>query len=609
VFFVDASTVETIKSGLEGIARDSGVGPTAADALRWLSLEHREWLFVLDNADDPELKLGDWLPPCRHGNVLITSRNPGCRVYAPKFNCEVSGMKPEEAMDLLLTCAMEQDPDAPKTQALGSSIVRDLGYLALAIVQAGSYISQSCTLEEYPDVYKQSRADLLRQHSIQSTDDYEWTVYTTWEISWKRLGGLAATFLRLCASLHFDGITKEMFKKAAAGMSRREGSDGSEISNDSADTPSRQAAQFLSTFQTVEGCWKDFEFYKVIAELGSYSLISMNKERNVYSIHPLVHAWARDRMSIEERKAAWACSTEMLSFSIVSEYDAANYSFRRTLLSHIDEARTQGTMEGNLAAKFGLVYFEGGRWNEAEELFVRVLDLDRRYLGADHPFTLMIMRDLASTYRNQGQLTKAEELSVQVLEARKRVLGADHPDTLRSMAGLASTYSKQRRWKEAEELNVQVLEARKRVLGVDHPDTLTGMGNLASTYQDQGRWKEAEELHVQVLEARKRALGTDHPHTLTGMGHLASTYWNQGKLKEAEELDVQVLEARKRVLGADHPDTLLSMVNLAHTWKSQNRDEEAVALMQNAVNLWSGKLGSDHPDTVRSIKILNRWKR
>jgi hypothetical protein len=239
-----------------------------------------------------------------------------------------------------------------KAQALGSSIVRDLGYLALAIVQAGSYISQSCTLDEYPDIYKQSRADLLRQHCVQSTDDYEWTVYTTWEISWKKLSASAATFLRLCASLHFDGITKEMFKKAAAGMPGRESSDGSEISNDSADTPSHQAADFLSTFQTAEGGWKDFEFHKVIGELGSYSLLSMNKERNVYSIHPLVHAWARDRMSIEERKAAWACSTEMLSFSIVWEFDAANYSFRRTLLSHIDEACAQGRIEGNLAAGF-----------------------------------------------------------------------------------------------------------------------------------------------------------------------------------------------------------------------------------------------------------------
>jgi tetratricopeptide (TPR) repeat protein len=50
------------------------------------------------------------------------------------------------------------------------------------------------------------------------------------------------------------------------------------------------------------------------------------------------------------------------------------------------------------------------------------------------------MANLASTYSNQGRWKEAEELEVQVMETRKRVLGQKHPDTLTSMANLASTY-------------------------------------------------------------------------------------------------------------------------------------------------------------------------
>ncbi|KIN03536.1 hypothetical protein OIDMADRAFT_51496 [Oidiodendron maius Zn] len=65
------------------------------------------------------------------------------------------------------------------------------------------------------------------------------------------------------------------------------------------------------------------------------------------------------------------------------------------------------------------------------------------------------MANLASTYRNQGRWKEAEELQVQVIEMRKRALGAEHPDTITIMANLASTYINQGRWKEAEKLSMQ----------------------------------------------------------------------------------------------------------------------------------------------------------
>ncbi|OCK89827.1 uncharacterized protein K441DRAFT_582627 [Cenococcum geophilum 1.58] len=62
------------------------------------------------------------------------------------------------------------------------------------------------------------------------------------------------------------------------------------------------------------------------------------------------------------------------------------------------------------------------------------------------------MHNLASTYKNQGRWKEAEELGLQVMETRKKVLGAEHPSTLMTMHNLASTYKNQGRWKEAEEL-------------------------------------------------------------------------------------------------------------------------------------------------------------
>ena len=65
------------------------------------------------------------------------------------------------------------------------------------------------------------------------------------------------------------------------------------------------------------------------------------------------------------------------------------------------------------------------------------------WLGTEHPDTLTSMANLAATYRNQGRWKDAEQLEVQVMETRKRVLGVEHPATLTSMANLAFTLKAQ----------------------------------------------------------------------------------------------------------------------------------------------------------------------
>lgn len=107
---------------------------------------------------------------------------------------------------------------------------------------------------------------------------------------------------------------------------------------------------------------------------------------------------------------------------------------------------------------------------------------------------------LASVYQNQGRWKEAEELGLQVVEASKRVLGNEHPDTLTAMANLASTFWNQGRWKETEELELQVVEARVRVLGNEHPSTLAAMANLASMYKKQEQQKEAELLGKESVQ-------------------------------------------------------------------------------------------------------------
>jgi len=102
--------------------------------------------------------------------------------------------------------------------------VQELGHLALAVVQAAAYIFRSgCGLGPYLELYRTRRGKLLEEyrHHKQKMDDYEYTVYTTWQISFERLkthAAQAAAFLQHCAYLHYNGISQEIFKHAAVNI-------------------------------------------------------------------------------------------------------------------------------------------------------------------------------------------------------------------------------------------------------------------------------------------------------------------------------------------------------------------------------------------------------
>ena len=92
-------------------------------------------------------------------------------------------------------------------------VVQELGHLALAVVQAGAYIFRSgCDIDVYLQLYQTCRGDLLEEYADykQHMDNYEWTVYTTWQLSFDRLrihSPQAVALLQHCAFLHYDGIS------------------------------------------------------------------------------------------------------------------------------------------------------------------------------------------------------------------------------------------------------------------------------------------------------------------------------------------------------------------------------------------------------------------
>jgi hypothetical protein len=496
IFWVPALSVDSIRKAFLDIARQldvPGLEEPEADLLG-LVQQHLsgkstgQWLLIVDNADDADVlsescasnassvRLADCLPRSECGAILITTRS--YKVAAQMAGCGVVAVpEMDELMAMELLRKSLFAPQLVDDVGLALELVKQLTLLPLAIVQAVAYINANgVSLAEYMSLLRETDDGVVNLLSENFEDEGRYpeaknSIATTWLISFERIrrhDSLAADYLAFMACVEPKTIPPSLLPKAETRKTMLES----------------------------------------IGVLTAYSFVTKRPESEVYDMHRLVHMAMRNWMKSKQLLDITEVEVLVRLASIFPSYDPANREWWRAYLPHARTVLEQVSAEkrtdarSQLLGKVGGCLHADGRYNEANLMFVQLVDLRKQLLGHEHPETLASIASQVTTYRYQARLTEAEALGVQVLESRKRVLGLEHPDTLTSMANLAATYRQQWRLTEAEALGVQVLESRKRVLGQEHPDTLTSMANLALTYWQQGRLTKAEALGVQVLESR-----------------------------------------------------------------------------------------------------------
>ncbi|KAI0388617.1 hypothetical protein F5Y17DRAFT_191065, partial [Xylariaceae sp. FL0594] len=445
--------------------------------------------------------LNGYIPQSELGTIIFTTADSNtAETLASPDIVELQEMTPRAAQRML-----EKHLDNPalaNEQAETTILLKELSYLPLAIVQAAAYLSinKKTTMKEYLELLYEQKKEVM-----ELSDEESGVQLQHRNISYPVAATCLASFKQVRDN---DPLATDcLFFTACI---------------DRKDIP-------LDLLPTVSS----LETKNSVETLKNYALITKLPAESAVDIHRLIHLAIRKWLQAQKLLDKWTQTTITRLVKKFPNYDHGNRSKWRRFLPH---------------AKYALANSLSGQEDEAR---------------------INLAEKCALTLVTDGRYNEAEELFVQVMETRKRVLGAEHPDTLASMANLASTYSNQGRWKEAEELEVQVIKTIKRVLGAEHPFTLTSMANLASTYSNQGRWKEAEELVVQVMETIKRVLGAEHPSTLTSMANLAYTWKSYGRNADAVQLMEDCIQNRRRVLGPDHPETLSSLSTLSN-WRKKS---------------------------------------
>ena len=316
-----------------------------------------EWLLIIDDVGLDTAPLETYFPRGNCGAILIKTRNPHDAKHGNvgPGHYHFGGLSLLEAEQLLLKASISRIPWNATDRAIARQIAQTLGCLPLAIAHAATGINDGLTNMQYYLLYYHRMARRLARGLDGDNRVRLQGMFTTWEMCFTGLEERgteapmdASEFLNILAFLHFESVPLEIFHRAV----RNPAIEAAETDNSDTKSPKRGAwstvlssvlsnrtPSVLPTF--MRNHRSEDRMRLALRELLKLSLVTYNDDADTVSMHPVVHAWTRERTGRKlADQALWvdiagrlAAASILLLPSGMSEMDER---FHISLLPHIE---------------------------------------------------------------------------------------------------------------------------------------------------------------------------------------------------------------------------------------------------------------------------------
>lgn len=186
---------------------------------------------------------------------------------------EVGNLSPREATELFLRCSRTENLGENIAKEV-TTIVGELGCLALTITLAGSYVAATdhIGVQDFLSRYRVRRSEVLKRKATRNAHNYQESVLTTWEMTYAAISTkcpAAVEMLSLLAFLSNNDILLQMFGPSAS------------VRNTASSTEWRGVVSPDVPLEEVVD--------EVFETLAKYSLVKWSESSGAYSMHKLVH--------------------------------------------------------------------------------------------------------------------------------------------------------------------------------------------------------------------------------------------------------------------------------------------------------------------------------
>ncbi|PVF92223.1 FabD/lysophospholipase-like protein, partial [Serendipita vermifera] len=453
VFFTDGSLESRYRADIVQYVRALGIEHSQKsfnDALLFIAGDSSdgECLLIIDNVDDPSMDIEPLLPQCNHGAIIITTRNHILGQLSPHGHLQHDSMSEGEAVETLTCSSLQPWPPVGKISPDVKKICSELGHLPLALVQAGSYMTQTATSPtSYLSRLQESRTTVMKHPSMGQRDMKRYkSAYAAFDASYKSLPDRIQKVLQLFGTFHWDQFPVDYIQRAAKGEFRGRSFDFGEETAEG-----EPAVEFLADLFLVSGSWSLNQWDTTLVTLQNYSFVTLTLFSTITlaSIHPVTHMWLNDlASSVGNQDLLQAASVRLLGC-----WDGEWHSSDQYLVPQAVHHISQGyVMKIDDNAVLAALLAAGGEPHHSLDMWNKVKqEIDKKYDQRDSKSTL-VTEWLAYCHKLVGSHKEALQLQQGTLQLRKEILGGRHPDTIQASANLAASYHQLGQYQQAKEL-------------------------------------------------------------------------------------------------------------------------------------------------------------
>lgn len=622
LLFVRADSPEGLKTNLAALCgtmvldlaekETPELDAQVAAALQWLK-QHPGWLLILDNVDSEEAAqavenlLGQL---SGSGQMLITSRlsnwSGGVETLALDILTET------DAVDFLLERTATRRRKQTDDQEQARQLAITLGQLALALEQAGAMIEvKRMSFTQYLEQWQHQHEQVLTWFDARLMQ-YPMSVAVTWQTSFDQLNQPARELLYKLAWFAPDPIPENLLTVKLESSSKSINKSKNVINNlYGSFRHIRQAIRNRwVAFKSILKCLPDVHvkslfssesvetkflgnennLYDALANLESYSLVTISNEKSTFLVHRLVQDITRRRLQndgIEHRllltALEWikeACNVDPTDVRAWSTLDPLA-PHAQACARYADEAKVSYPTS-RLLSLLGILFYSKGQYAETEPLMRRALEIDEAFFGYNHPIIASDLNCLSSLLIATKRFNEAEPLIRRSIVIYENNFGKNHHQVANCLSNLAVLLLDTDRLNEAEPLIRRALSIDESNFGKNHPDVAIRLNNLAYLLRVSHRFEEAEPIIRRALSIDEVIFGDKHPNVAIRLGNLAQVLQKTNRLQEAEHIMqrcVSILFDFSRKYNLHHPDLQTAINNYNSLLLQMNLSQKQAALV------------------------------
>lgn len=303
----------------------------------------------------------------------------------------------------------------------------------------------------------------------------------------------------------------------------------------------------------------------------------------------------------------------------------------------------------NAYYNLALVFFESGKYGQAEQILQNALATYDPYFGRENEFSGKIIGLLATSYFKQGKLIEAERFYEEELEVKKKLYKADSLVLAVIANNLASIYQKLGDANEAEKyfrwalnlcenckksqtemdqladiLNNLALFYQKQEFYVDARDTV----NKALAIEDANKGDEflvdkvrslmvlaliekstfdldsSEDHYQEALKLIEENLPARADLNADALEKYAELLYSERRYAEAEPVFEKCLKAAETAHGPEHPVVANVLSEFSQVYKRTDRDAQAEQLLKRALTIQEKTIGIDTAEFLSTVHRL-----